>query len=196
MPGALAFELDQRHLLGSSGTPASFLHAAALLLVVGAAFWGMFLATYTGVLIGVTAIPGWAVHHRILPVHFGIVGLGSAVAALELLGFRLPALYALGTLAAAVETFVWLWLELRRHGDIDRALHEGRAGLLLRSAGPLTGPVALILRVLGIWVYPALLLADIAFLIGGVAHRFGWVEAGHASARDPEAVFASERPTR
>jgi hypothetical protein len=97
----------------------------------------------------------------------------------------------LGALAAAAETVVWLWLELKRHGAVDRALRQGTAGLLLRSGGLLTGPLALVLRALAFWFSPALILADIAFLAGEVAHRFGWVEAGHASARDPEAVFAS-----
>ncbi|MBV9489503.1 MAG: polysulfide reductase NrfD [Verrucomicrobia bacterium] len=191
IPGALAIELDQRHAL-AGGTLALLLHLLAVVLVVGTAFWGMFLATYTGVLIGVSAIPAWFSHHRLLPLHFGTVGLGSAAGALELLGFHLAALYALGCLAVVVETGVWLWLELRRHGAIDRTLHEGRAGLLLRPAGLLTGPIALILRALAMLFPPALILADVAFLAGGVAHRFGWIEAGHASARDPEAIFASE----
>lgn len=191
MPGALAIELDQRHLLGDGSALAMPLHLLAVALTFSAGFWGMFLATYTGVLIAVTAIPAWSSHHRLLPVHFGMVGLGSAVGALELLGFRLPALGALGTLAAVVETFVWLWLELKRHGAVDRVLHRGTAGLLLRSAGLMTGPLALALRALALWVSPALILADVAFLAGGVAHRFGWIEAGHASAREPEAVFAS-----
>jgi hypothetical protein len=194
IPGAIAFELDQRQLLPAGSRVGLALHLVAVALAVGTGFWGMFLATYTGVLIAVTTIPAWFSHRRLLPFHFGMVGLGSAVAALELLGFRLPALNALGWLAAIAETCVWLLLELRRHGAVDRAVHEGRSGALLRSAGILTGPVALILRALGMWFWPAVLLADIAFLIGGVTHRFGWIEAGHASGRDPEAVFASMRP--
>jgi hypothetical protein len=194
VPGAIAFELDQRHLFPAGSGAALALHVLAVLLAVGTGFGGMFLATYTGVLIGVSTIPAWFSHVRLLPVHFGTVGLGSAVAALELLGFRLGALNALGWLAALVETCVWLLLELRHHGAADRAAHEGRSGLLLRSAGILTGPVALVLRALGTGFWPAVLLADIAFLAGGVTHRFGWIEAGHASGRDPEAVFASMRP--
>ena len=50
--------------------------------------FGTFLATYTGVLLGATAIPAWFLHRILLPIHFGTAGLGSAAAILELLGFR------------------------------------------------------------------------------------------------------------
>jgi hypothetical protein len=73
-------------------------------------------------------------------------------------------------------------------------VHEGHAGFLLRSAGILTGPAALILRAAGICLGPATLPADPAFLAGGITHRFGWIEAGHTSGRDPGAAFASMRP--
>lgn len=75
---------------------------------------------------------------------------------------RVADLHALGWLAVIAETCVWLLLELRRHGAVDRAVHEGRSGALLRSAGILTGPVALVLRAAGMRFWPALLLADTA----------------------------------
>src|SRR5262249_41590695 len=40
----------------------------AALFICGSAFWGMFLATYTGVLIGATAIPVWFLHRALLPI--------------------------------------------------------------------------------------------------------------------------------
>ena len=40
---------------------------------------GLVLATYTGVLLGATAIPVWSAHARVLPVHFGASSLGAAV---------------------------------------------------------------------------------------------------------------------
>jgi hypothetical protein len=49
----------------------------------GAAAFGLVLATYTGVLIGATAIPAWHVHRMLLPIHFGTAGLGCAGAILE-----------------------------------------------------------------------------------------------------------------
>ena len=43
---------------------------------------GLVMATYTGVLIGATAIPVWAKHSRVLPIHFGASAVASAVALL------------------------------------------------------------------------------------------------------------------
>ncbi len=185
-PAALLVELWQRHLLtGFLGTLVAVL---AVLFVIGTAFWGMFLATYTGVLISVSAIPAWFLHRVLLPIHFGTAGLGSAAGLLELLGYRLAPLYALSVMAAVIETILWIVLELRKHGAADRALHEGKSGSMIRVAEFLTGPLALILRAVG--VVPA---SALSFLLGALLSRFGWMEAGRVSARDPEAVFASQR---
>jgi formate-dependent nitrite reductase membrane component NrfD len=53
---------------------------------VMAALSGLAMCTYTGVLVGVTAIPVWSENVRLLPAHFGASGLASAVAILELSG--------------------------------------------------------------------------------------------------------------
>ncbi len=150
----------------------------------GAALAGSVVATYTGVLIGATAVPAWNLHRGTLPIHFGVAGLGSAGALLELLGHRLPALWAVGILAAGVETLVGMTVELSNHGAADRALREGRPGALLRGAGFLAGPVALVLRAVGLVPWAAA-----AFLLGAFTSRFGWMEAGRASAKDPEAAL-------
>ena len=92
----------------------------------------MLLATYTGVLIGVTAIPAWFLHHKLLPIHFGAAGLGSAAALLELLGHRIAPLNAIGLFAAAVETVLLIWLSVDKHGVADRAIHEHGSGWLIR----------------------------------------------------------------
>lgn len=178
----LAFEWTLRAPEPGAGAAAGALLAAGL---AAAALLGAALATYTGVLIGVTAIPAWRVHARSLPLHFGVAGLGSAAALLELLGFRLAPLDAIGLAAAAVETVFGAWIELRRHGAADRALREGRAGALLRTSGALAGPVALGLRLAGLVPWAAG-----SFLAGALAGRYGWLAAGRASGRDPEAAFA------
>src|SRR5204863_5747572 len=100
----------------------------AAVLIVGSAFWGMFLATYTGVLIGATAIPAWYLHRVLLPIHFGTAGLGSAAALLELFGHRIAPLNALGFFAAAVESALLVWLTMDKHGAADRAIHEHSSG--------------------------------------------------------------------
>lgn len=169
---------------GAAGTVADVLFVGAM---AGGAVYGATIAVYTGVLIGATAIPAWHLHHESLPVHFGIAGLGSAAAALELLGVRVPALHVLGIGAAAVETAFGLWIEIHRHGAGDRALRSGASGWTLRVAGALAGPVALGLRLGGFVPWAAA-----AFLAGAVLSRYGWVAAGRASGRDPEATFAAQ----
>jgi hypothetical protein len=185
VPGAILFELFERHSL--SGLLQELVFVATILAVAGAAFWGLLLATYTGVLLGATVIPAWFLHRATLPVHFGIVGLGSAAGSLELLGYRNPALAALGYFCAGVELILWLLLECSRHGAADRAVHSGVTGWMVRGADLCTGPIALGLRLAGLMP-----VAAVVFMAGGLLSRFGWIEAGRASGKDPEAVFASQ----
>src|SRR4051812_27965644 len=49
-----------------------------------AAATGLVLSTYTGVLIGATAVPVWSRNVSLLPIHFGASGIGAAVSILEL----------------------------------------------------------------------------------------------------------------
>ncbi len=146
----------------------------------------MLLATYTGVLIGATAVPAWHTHRSLLPLHFGIAGLGSAAGMLELLGYRVPPINAISWVAIGVETILWLVL-FKKHGAADRTVHEGTSGRMLKTAEILTGPLALALRAFGLVPFAAA-----AFIAGSFISRFGWVMAGRESAKDPAAVFASQ----
>ena len=186
IPGLIALELHALHVF-SSGVD-QFLKILAGLLTAGSAFWGILLATYTGVLLGATAIPAWFLHRIFLPIHFGAAGLGSAAALLELLGHRIAPLNAIGFLAAGIETALWIWLEVDKHGAADRALREGSSGWLIRAGEIFSGPLALFLRLTNL-----VPLAGISFLLGALINRFGWISAGKVCARDPEAVFASQR---
>src|SRR5438552_477419 len=186
IPGLIALELHARHIF--AGETDEFLKILAGLLIAGSAFWGILLATYTGVLLGATAIPAWLLHRIFLPIYFGVTGLGSAAALLELLGHRIAPLNAIGFLAAGIETALWIWLEINRHGAADRALHAGHSGWLIRGSEILSGPLALILRLANF-----VPLAGISFLLVALFNRFGWISAGKVCARDPEAVFASQR---
>ena len=186
VPGLIALELHTVHSF-SSGID-KILSAGAGILIFGSAMFGTLLATYTGVLIGATTIPAWFLHHRLLPIHFGTAGLGSAAALLELLGYRIAPLNAIGLFAAAVETALLVWLSIDKHGIADRAIHEHRSGWLIRIGEVFTGPFPLVLRLFG--VIP---LAAFSFLLGALVSRFGWIAVGKVSGRDPEAVFASQR---
>ena len=186
VPGLIALELQTFHVFGSALH--QILGIVAGILIFGSAVFGMLLATYTGVLIGATAIPAWFLHHKLLPIHFGAAGLGSAAALLELLGHRIAPLNAIGLLAAAVETVLLIWLSVDKHGVADRAIHQHNSGWLIRVAEVLTGPIALVLRFFG-----AIPLAAISFLVGALVSRFGWIAVGKISGCDPESVFASQK---
>jgi len=186
VPGLIALELHVHQVFG--GTVDQLLRVAAGVLMFGSAFFGMLLATYTGVLIGATAIPAWFLHRTLLPIHFGTAGLGSAAALLELLGHRIAALNFIGFYAAGIETVLLIWLSLDKHGGADRAIHEHRSGWLIRIGEIFNGPLALILRFFGLVPFAA-----ISFLIGALVSRFGWIAVGKVSGSDPESVFAAER---
>jgi hypothetical protein len=164
------------------------LRVAAGIFICGAAIFGTLLATYTGVLLGATAIPAWFLHRTLLPIHFGTAGLGSAAGLLELLGHRIAALNFLGFYAAAVETALLIWLSVDKHGAADRAIHEHGSGWLIRIGEIFNGPLALILRFFGLVPFAA-----ISFLLGALVSRLGWIAVGKVSGSDPESVFAAER---
>jgi hypothetical protein len=186
VPGLIALEL---HALRTfPGTLDQFLRLAAGIFIFGAAIFGTLLATYTGVLIGATAIPAWFLHRTLLPIHFGTAGLGSAAAVLELLGHRIPALNFLGFYAAGVESVLLIWLSFDKHGKADRAIHEHGSGWLIRIGEVLNGPLAIVLRLFG-----QVPFAAISFLIGALVSRVGWIAVGKVSGSDPESVFAAER---
>jgi hypothetical protein len=186
VPGLIVLELQTFHLF--AGAIDQILRVATGILMFGSAMFGMLLATYTGVLIGATAIPAWFLHHKLLPIHFGAAGLGSAAALLELLGHRIAPLNAIGFLAAGLETVLLGWLSIDKHGVADRAIREHASGWLIRIGGVLTGPLPLVLR------FVALIpLAAISFLLGALVNRFGWIAVGRVSGCDPEAVFASQK---
>ena len=186
VPGSIALELHTDQIL--SGTPYQLVRIAADLLIFGSAIFGVLLATYTGVLIGATAIPAWYLHRVLLPVHFGTAGLGSAAALLELFGHRIAPLNAIGFFAATIESALLVWLTIDKHGAADRAIYQHRSGWLIRIGEILTGPLALVLRLFSLVPFAA-----ISFLIGALLSRFGWIAAGKVSGSDPESVFAAER---
>ncbi len=154
-----------------------------------ACLFGLPLATYTGVLIGATAVPVWNEHITTLPIHFGMSGLNSAVGLLELLGHdRSPALQALGLLAATVESAEGIRLETNTDRVAEPVKH-GTSGWIIRTGGMLSGPIPLGLRLASLFVGPEKRrrmrrLAAASSVAGSLITRYAWVHAGHVSARD------------
>lgn len=155
-----------------------------------AAATGLVMTTYTGVLVGATTIPAWNRSVSVLPIHFAASGLGAAVSLLELLGHDHPALNRLGIAAALAEIGTGVVHEL----DDDPAhapLKQGSSGALVRAGGVLSGPIPLLLRLFG-----ARKAAALAAIAGSVLTRYGWVAAGHESARDPAVPLGLDRRER
>lgn len=147
---------------------------------------GMVLSTYTGVLIGATAIPVWNDHVVSLPHHFAASGVNSAVSILELLGHDdSPGLNLLGMAASAFEVYEGMEIELTRD-RVNEPLKKGLSGAIVRVGGILSGPVPLALRVLSLisGSIKVRRAASWASLVGSLLTRFGWIQAGHSSAKD------------
>jgi hypothetical protein len=144
------------------------------------ALLGCGMLTYTGVLIGATAIPVWHEHVRTLPVHFAASGMASAAALLTLMGHDDPALNRIAIGAAVVETLASASVESSRSPDA-KPLRAGLSGLIMRTGGVLSGPVPLVLRGMS-RSRRARRFASVAALAGSLLTRLGWVLAGRASA--------------
>ncbi|HEX5214411.1 MAG TPA: NrfD/PsrC family molybdoenzyme membrane anchor subunit [Vicinamibacterales bacterium] len=163
------------HFAGITG-PVSWVADA-----VGAVM-GAVLATYTGVLLGVTAIPAWAHHVRVLPIHFGASSLGATASLLELAGHRTPALNAIAIAAALAEAIVMWQFDFR--GDAAaRKMFTGSGGRLARAGNICTGVAPLLLRGVAGWVPAARAVAAVLTLGGSLVTRFGWIAIGRTSAR-------------
>jgi len=156
---------------------------------VFAALMGLGLSTYTGVLIGATAVPVWYENVGLLPYHFGASALGSAVGLLELAGHHSSdALGLLGIGAACAETVAEARIEIKS----DRALKplkSGKSGWLTRLGSILSGPVPLVLRLLAGRRSSARSdnlrrIAAASCVAGAVLTRAGWIAAGSASTKD------------
>ncbi len=156
---------------------------------------GTALATYTGVLIGNTAIPLWNATRDRLPVWFAALSAASLGSVLELVAPFAPItrIYApvakTAQLAAAAAV-----THTARAAAVDAPLRRGRARTLWRTAtwlnlASLAATVASTLR-------PTRSLATLAGALGlasTAVSRFAIAAAGHASAADPRATFVPQR---
>lgn len=150
---------------------------------------GLGLATYTGVLIGATAIPVWNQNISDLPLHFAASGLGAAVGLLELMGHsKSRALQALGLGAALFEVWEGMRIEGRTYSHLDPLKH-GTSGAITRVGGVLSGPVPTALRLFSAFAgreraSSLRRWAAISSVAGSLATRIAWLRAGIASANN------------
>jgi len=181
------------HELILAGYGNDFLLVIEWIADLSSALSGLILASYTSVLLGVTAIPVWSENRRLVPVVFLAGGLGSAAAVLELLGFLVPVTQFIGIVAGTIETVVAIIIELRGR-YVDRPLREGAVGWVTRGGAALAGPASLLLRMFSEHSSVARYFAAACFIIGALISRIAWIEAGRVSARDPQALFRIQRP--
>jgi len=152
-----------------------------------ALMFGLPLVTYTGVLIGATVIPAWSRNVALLPAHFAASGMAACVGLLELMGHESPALQALGTGAALVETGMGASIELNPDPAMEPLKH-GTSGWLIRLGGALSGPVPLVLRAFSYFAKGRRAsrlrkYAAVSSVVGSAITRVAWLHAGTVSAR-------------
>lgn len=185
-PSATAAKIVNWARRNGSGTMLKVIEGAAGLL---AALSGLGMATYTGVLIGASAIPVWNENIDTLPTHFALSGLAAGVSAIQLMGHEQSrALNILGVVASAGETLEGVKIELENK-PANEAIKKGLSGTITRLGGVLSGPLPLALRLAAIFAREAhskqlVRTASAASLAGSLLTRVGWIRAGHSSARD------------
>ena len=170
------------------GRPDRMSVTTALNMLAGAS-----LTTYTGVLVGNTAVPVWKATRVALPVLFAASAGASAASLLELIGGstrrerRVVRRFALATKAAALVSTLAVD-RAAGSGNVGAALREGKAGSLWRGARllKLASFIASAIPTRGT------LLPQLAGALGtaaGLAMRFAVIEAGRASAAEPRATL-------
>jgi formate-dependent nitrite reductase membrane component NrfD len=162
---------------------------------------GVYLGSYTGVLLATTAVPVWARSREFLGPIFVATGTATGAAAVRLVlaATGLPAGHptreALGRIEAGAMTaeLVLSWVNEKRLGRLAEALEEGSSGRLFQAAKGLAAAgivTRLAQKRLPAWVQHA---ASVGYLTAGLMFRYAWVGAGKRSARDDEAVARMAR---
>ncbi len=168
------------------------------------AITGGYLGSYTGVLLATTAVPLWARSRGVLGPIFICTATASGAAAtrLALVARGIPDAHPTRLALGDVET-VSIVTELllsqiirRRLGAIGEVMHRGRTGWLFRGA-ELAVAVGVSTRLVENRTSRRIHdVASILYLLGALAFRYAWVEAGKASALDHASVAATARGRR
>jgi formate-dependent nitrite reductase membrane component NrfD len=155
--------------------------------------FGMGLATYTGVLVGNSAIPLWQSSRRILPILFGASAMASAGSLFDLFledPRERRVTYTFGTIGRAAEIAAAIVMEKRAPSAVARPLRSGSSGFLWRAATLLTA-ASLITSLLPKSSRKKRVIAGVLGTAGSLALRYAVHHAGIESALDPRATFHS-----
>ena len=164
---------------------------------LGAGFFGVLLAGYTGVLVSNTAIPFHIATRHWMPPLFLSSATASAASILDLL-FEDPRSYRItfmfGTVGRLAELACGHAVE--RAADevpqVGRPLREGATGAMWKAATALTA-ASLVVSVMPLKGNAKRKWAGLLGALGSLALRFAVHYSGSASARDPRAVFHQQR---
>jgi formate-dependent nitrite reductase membrane component NrfD len=161
-------------------------------------FLGLGLCTYTGVLVGNTAIPVYQEGRRVLPILFGASAASAAGGVLGMFGDLnarerriVRGFTALGA-AAEFACSKWMEHETSHVEQVGLPLKRGLSGALWKSAGFLSFAALAVTIAPGSGRTKRVIGGSLAAL-GSFALRFAVHYAGEASARDPKASFHLQR---
>ncbi len=184
-------------------TAGLFLRRRGFLRFIGEGFgfasgvFGLGLATYTGVLVGNTAVPVWRSSRRILPVLFGASAGASAGSLFELFSdhpYERRITHTFGAIGRLAELTAAIAMEkqVARVPEVVRLLRSGLSGFLWKAATLLTA-ASLIIALLPRTTRKKRAIAGVLGTGGSLALRYAVHTAGVASARDTRAAFHSQR---
>lgn len=158
-----------------------------------AAFFGLGLCTYTGVLVGNTAVPLWSGSRLALPLLFGASAMAATGSAFDIIGST-SATRMFGNIGRVCELAAAFAMEKEaaRVEYVARPLHQGFSGFLWKSASILTG-ASLVLSLFARSNRNMRIAAGVLGTLGSLTTRFAVEHAGNRSARDPRSSFRQQR---
>ncbi len=165
---------------------------------LGAGLMGLPLTGYTGVLISNTAVPLWQGTRGSLPILFSASGAASAAALLEMFptwgrGDRIAHRFGIVAKAPELQFAGLIEAEAARIPRVARPLRRGASGVLWRLGQVLSAASLGCSLVAGRRRSGLRRAAGILGTAGALAIRFGIMQAGKMSARDPRATFEQQR---
>ncbi len=190
---------------GATATPALVLHGRkglfgflGKIFNLAAGLFGAGLATYSGVLVGHTAVPLWQESRALLPILFGASAMASLGNVLQLSpataeqGRELATVF--GRIGQVGELLAGALME--RHASrvarVGRPFRENVSGTMWRTAAVLTGASVLV-SVLPGRSRTKRLAASLLGVAGSGLMRFAVERLGKASAKDARALFELQR---
>ena len=164
---------------------------------IASGVFGLGLATYTGVVLGNTAIPLWQQSRSVLPILFGASAMASVGSMFDLLVEDRRArriTYTFGTIGRVAELAAGAVMQRQAAAvpAVGQPLKSGAGGALWKAATALTAG-SLLAAVLPMRPRNKRMAAGVLGILGSLLMRYAVAQAGVASARDARASFHQQR---